>query len=74
MTGAGRSGGGRLGQQDFGRSGKAGAEIGPEMRAKVRGSSGHAERLEGSGGDGSCSSLRPSSSYSAAPTSGLPER
>lgn len=62
-----------FGQQDFGRSGKIGAKIGPEMRAGVRGSSGHAGSLAGSGGGGSCSSLRPFSSGSAAPTSGLPK-
>ena len=76
VTGAGRSGGGRLGQQDFGRSRKVGAKIGLEMRARVCGSPGHAKRLAGSGGGAgsSCSSLRPSSSGSAAPTPGLPER
>lgn len=72
MTGAGRSGGGRPGQEDFGRFGNVGAEIGAEMRVRVRGLSGQAERLAGSGGGGSCSS-RPPSSRGAAPTSGLPE-
>lgn len=67
VTGAGRSGGGRLGQQDFG------AKVGPEMRARVRGLSVHAERYVWSGGGSSCGSLRPPSSCSAAPTSGLPE-
>lgn len=74
VTGAGRSGGGRLRQQDFGRFRKVGAKTGPEMRATVHGSSRHAERLAGSGGGGSCGSPRPSSSGCAAPTSGLPER
>lgn len=68
VTGAGRFGGGRLRQQqDFG------AKVRPEMRARVRGLSVHAERYVGSCGGGSCGSRRPPSSGSAAPTSGLPE-
>lgn len=68
VTGAGRSGGGRPGQQDFGHSGNVGAKIGPEMRVRVRGLSRQAERLTESGSGGSCSSLRPPSFRSAAPT------
>lgn len=68
VTGAGRSDGGRLGQQDFG------AKVGPEMKASVSGLLVHAERYVGSGGGGgSCGSLSLPLFRSAAPTSGLPE-
>lgn len=68
VTGAGRSCFGRSGQQDLGRSGNVGAEIGPAMRVRVRGFSRQAERLPGNGSGGSCSSLRPPSFRRAAPT------
>lgn len=73
VTGAGRSGGGHTGRQDFGCLRNVGAKIGPEMRARVRGLSGRAERLQRSGDGDSHSSFRPPSFRSAAPTSGLPE-
>lgn len=47
MTGAGRSGGGRPGQQDLGHSRNVGAKIGPEVKTRVGGLSGHAERVAG---------------------------
>lgn len=55
VTGAGRSGSGHPGQQDFGRPGNVGSKIGPEMKAWVRGLSRQPERLAGSSGGGSCS-------------------